>query len=218
MEILKSKVVIFGSSGHAKSLVDIIESDPNFELVGFIDNLKLKGDEVLNYKVIGEEKSLPELMSEYGFEHGVVGIGENFLRSRVVEKILKLVPNFQFINCIHKSANISKHIQMGVGNVVMAGASIKASSIVSNHSIINTNSSLGHDCNLEDFISLAPNSAVGGNCNVGKYSHIGIGASVIQKIDIGRNCIIGGGSLVNKHTESDSIYYGVPAKLAPKQK
>ena len=72
MEILKSKVVIFGSSGHAKSLVDIIESDPNFELVGFIDNLKLKGDEVLNYKVIGEEKSLPELMSEYGFEHGVV--------------------------------------------------------------------------------------------------------------------------------------------------
>lgn len=217
MEILKSKVVIFGSSGQAKNIVDIIESNNNFELVGFIDNFKLKGDEVLNYKIIGDDKSLPKLMSEFGFQHGVVGIGENFLRSMVVEKILKLVPNFQFINCIHKSANISKHIKIGVGNVIMAGASIKASSVVSNHSILNTNSSLGHDCNLEDFISLAPNSSVGGNCKVGKYSHIGIGASVIENIDIGRNCIIGGGSLVNKDTESDSIYYGVPAKLATRK-
>ena len=31
------KVVIFGASGHAKVIVDIIESNNNFDLIGFID-------------------------------------------------------------------------------------------------------------------------------------------------------------------------------------
>lgn len=209
----KSKVVIFGSSGHAKVIVDIIESDTHLKLVGFIDKYRSVGDELLGYKVIGNEESLPHLMSQYGFYQGVVGIGDNFLRSKVVRIIKYLVPNFNFVNCIHKSANISKHLNMGVGNVVMPGASINASSIVSNHCIFNTNSSLDHDCRMEDFSSLSPNSVVGGNCKIGKYSNVGIGASVHHGINIGSNCIIGGGSLVNKNTDSNSTYYGIPASL-----
>ena len=100
-----------------------------------------------------------------------------------------------------------------MGNVVMPGATINASSVISNHCILNTNSSLDHDCIMSNFSSLGPNSAVGGNCNIGEFSKIGIGASVFHGIRVDRNCIIGGGSLVNKHTEPDSVYYGVPARF-----
>ena len=94
----------------------------------------------------------------------------------LVEKIKELAPNFQFINCIHKSAKVSKHLTIGIGNVVMPGATINASSVISNHCIFNTNSSLDHDCIVSNFSSLGPNSAVGGNCNIGEFSAIGIGA------------------------------------------
>lgn len=210
---MKPKVVIFGSSGHAKVIVDIIESESKFELLGFIDKFKSVGDEILGYKVIGDEESLSDLMVKFGFDQGVVGIGDNFIRSRVVLKIKELAPNFQFINCIHKSAKVSNHLTIGIGNVVMPGATINASSVISNHCIFNTNSSLDHDCILSNFSSLGPNSAVGGNCNIGEFSAVGIGASVFHGIHIDDNCIIGGGSLVNKHTQPNSVYYGVPAKL-----
>ena len=44
------KVVIFGTSGHAKVIVDIIESNPKFELIGFVDNHLFVGKKVIENK------------------------------------------------------------------------------------------------------------------------------------------------------------------------
>ena len=120
----KISVVIFGVSGHAKVILDIIESGNSYELLGFIDNNKPIGTNVLGYKVLGNDSSLLQLMKEYHFNKGVIGIGDNFNRSKVAKFVYESSPNFQFINCIHPSANISKHCQLGHGNVVMAGVTI----------------------------------------------------------------------------------------------
>ncbi len=213
-----SKVVIFGASGHAKVIVDIIENNPEYQLVGFIDKYKCIQDTILNYQVIGDEESLPKLMTKYDFYKGVIGIGDNFTRSKVVKHIMKSVPDFQFINCIHNSANVSQYCNIGFGNVIMAGATVNPESVISNHCILNTNSSLDHDSLMSDFSSLAPNSAVGGNCIIGEYSNIGIGASVFHETKIGNNCIIGGGSVVTKDTNSNSKYIGSPAKFISDRK
>ena len=212
------KIVIFGSSGHAKVIVDIIESNNNFELIGFIDKLIPQETIVLNYKVIGDESILPKLMNKYKFNKGVVGIGDNFVRSKVVDVVKKIAPDFQFINCIHNSAKLSNYCKFGVGNVVMPGVSINASTIISDHCILNTNSSLDHDCHLESFSCLAPNSVVGGNCSISQFSYVGIGASVFQGVSIGKNCIVGGGSVLDKDAISNSVYYGIPAKRISERK
>ena len=206
------KIVIFGGSGHAKAIVDIIESNNNFELIGFIDKLIPQESIILNYRVIGDESLLSKLMYKYNFNKGVVGIGDNFVRSKVVDVVKKIAPDFQFINCIHHSAALSNHCKFGVGNVVMPGVSINASTIISDHCILNTNSSLDHDCHMKSFSSLAPNSAVGGNCSIGQFSYVGIGASVFNGVSIEDNCIVGGGSVLKTDAISDSTYYGIPAK------
>ena len=212
------KIVIFGGSGHAKVIVDIIESNNNFELIGFIDKFIPSETIVLNYKVIGDESLLPQLMNKYKFNKGVVGIGDNFVRSKVVDFVKKIAPDFQFINCIHHSAKLSNYCKFGVGNVVMPGVSINASTIISDHCILNTNSSLDHDCCMQSFSCLAPNSVVGGNCSIGKFSYVGIGSSIFQGVSIEENCIVGGGSVLNKDAISDSIYYGIPAKRISERK
>ena len=212
------KVVIFGCSGHAKVVVDIIESNNNYELIGFIDKFIPKSTSVLDYTVIGDELSLPKLMNKYKFNKGLVGIGNNFVRSKVVNLVKKIAPDFNFINCIHNSAKLSKYCDFGVGNVVMPGVSINASSIISDHCILNTNSSLDHDCRMENYSCLAPNSAVGGNCIIGKYSYVGIGSSIFHGVEIDENCIVGGGSVFNKNTKSNSTYYGIPARRVSSRK
>ncbi len=212
------KVVIFGCSGHAKVAVDILESNGDYKLIGFIDKNVPQNTNVLDYKVIGDESLLPILMKEYKFNKGVVGIGDNFVRSKVVNFIKKIAPDFQFINCIHKSAKLSRYTKFGVGNVVMPGVCINASSIIADHCILNTNSSLDHDCRMESFSCLSPNSAVGGDCFIGKYSYVGIGASIFHGVSIDENCVVGGGSILNKNAISNSIYYGNPAKRISSRK
>ena len=209
---MKTRVVIFGVSGHAKAIVDIIESNNLYTLAGFIDKNIPPGTKVMGYDVIGNDQSLNLLMEKYQFKKGVIGIGDNFTRSRVAQFVKESAPEFQFVNCIHSSSNISNYADLGVGNVIMPGVTVNASSVIKNHCILNTNSSLDHDGCMSDFSCLAPNSAVGGNCSIGEFSFIGMGASVFNNISIGSNCVIGGGSLVNRHIPSDTIAYGVPAK------
>ena len=48
---------------------------------------------------------------------------------------------------------------------------------------------------------------------IGEKSFIGLGSNIIDKIRIGKNVDLGAGSLVNKQLKSNSLYYGVPAKL-----
>ena len=207
-----SEIVIFGASGHAKVVVDIIDSNPSLQLIGFIDKDAPKGTTILGYDVIGDEGALLTLMKTYNFSKGVVGIGDNTIRRKVVQNILNLAPEFEFVNCIHSSANISEHCQLGMGNVVMPGVTINAASVIADHCILNTHSSLDHDSTMHSFSSLSPHVAVGGNCRIGQSASIGIGASVFHGISIGDHCVIGGGSVVNTDTQANATYYGVPAK------
>lgn len=212
------KVAIFGVSGHAKVITDIIEKEKKFELAGFVDNSLPVGTECLGYKVIGNDPSLGDLIKEYDIFGGVIGIGDNYRRFSVKKEIDRLVSDFNFVNCIHPDATIGKDVTFGVGNVVMAGAIINPSSSLGNHCIVNTNSSLDHDCCMSDYSSIAPNAAIGGNVSIGEFSAIGIGANVFHQVKIGTNCVVGGGSLVTKDTSNDAVFYGSPCKFVRSRK
>ena len=212
------KILILGAGGHAKVIVDIIKKENKFEILGFLDNSLKEGKKILGYEVLGKEDDLNALMSKHNIFGGIIAIGDNYSRSLLAKKIKKLCKEFKFINCIHPMSSIAFDATLGEGNVVMAGATINTSSKIGNHCILNTNSSIDHDNNLQNFSSLAPNSVTGGNVIVGKFSAIGIGATVQQNISIADNCIVGASSLVNKNTKSDSVYYGVPARFIREHK
>ena len=211
-------IVIFGSGGHAKVIVDIIEKQGEFNIAGFIDGYREKNTVLMGYKVLGGESSLEDIVVSDKIYGGIIGIGDNSIRAKVRDKIIKTIPNFKFVNCLHPKSILGKDVTLGVGNVVMAGAIINSSSRINNHCILNTNSSIDHDCLMSNFSSIAPNATVGGKVKIGDYSAIGIGVNIFNNVNIGHNCIIGGGSLVCHDTNENSIYYGSPSKFIREHK
>lgn len=207
------KVIIIGAGRHSKVIVDIIQNEKKYEIAGFIDTNLPKGYKVLNYEVLGKEEEINNVINENEIFGGIIAIGDNFIRKNVEKKIKLLCKGFKFINCIHPKSNIALNVSMGEGNVVMAGATINPYCEIGDHCIFNTNCSIDHDNRIANFVSIAPNAVTGGNVEVGEFSAIGIGATVIHNISIGNNCIIGASSLVNKATNSNSVYYGMPAKF-----
>ena len=51
-------IVIIGSSGHARVVIDIIESANEFKIIGLCDRFRVIGEETEGYKVLGKEEDL----------------------------------------------------------------------------------------------------------------------------------------------------------------
>jgi sugar O-acyltransferase (sialic acid O-acetyltransferase NeuD family) len=206
-------VIIFGASGHGSVILDCLEKEGKYNVIGFVDSYKKKGYRLNGYQVIGSEFNLPYLINRFNIVGGIVAIGDNWIRKLIVDRITKIVPNFNFINTIHPKAIIGKDVLVGSGNVIMPGAIVNANSILHDFCIINTNSSLGHDGIMESYSSLAPSVCSGGNLHLGQYSAVSLGVNIINGIEIGNHSVIGAGSLVVENFGDNIVAYGSPAKV-----
>ncbi|WP_378187985.1 NeuD/PglB/VioB family sugar acetyltransferase [Aquimarina sp. W85] len=205
------KIIVIGASGHAKVIVDSIELQNNYQIHGFIDSYKPKGENVLDYEILGAEEKIPELVA-LGITKGVIAIGDNYTRYIMAQKIRKLSPSFEFITVIHPSARISNYSKIGCGTVILTSANINADSVIGDFCILNTNSNLGHDGVMKDFSSIAPSATIGGTVTIGEFTAVSIGATIIQNLVIGDHAVIGAGALVTRDVDDYSVCYGVPAK------
>ncbi|MBP7496662.1 MAG: acetyltransferase [Bacteroidales bacterium] len=214
----KTNIIIFGASINSKVIIDIIEKEEKYIIAGLIDKTYKKGIKLMDYPLIGCDKDIIKIIKDYNINGGVIGIGDNQTRALVYKKIIKLIPDFNFIKCIHPSAEIGKNVRIGEGTVIMAGAVINSDSSIGKFCILNTKASLDHDGYMSDFSSLAPGVTLGGNVRIGNNTAVSLGANVIHKIKIGNHSVIGAGALVVKDIPDLVVAYGVPAKIIRKRK
>ena len=98
------------------------------------------------------------------------------------------------------------------GSVVFAGTIIQPDVAIGKHVIINTSASIDHDCNIGDFVHIAPGCHLAGNVQVKRGSFLGVGTTVIPNITINEWTTVGAGSNVITSLKGNDIYVGNPAK------
>lgn len=211
------KVIIVGSSGHSKVIIDIFEKENKYQIVGLLDSYRNIGEETLGYKVIGNEEDLSDLLSKNSNCKLFIAIGDNWIRNKVMNKIIDIVPKIDFASTIHPSAQIGKNVQIGQGVAIMAGAIINSDTNIGDFAIVNTKASIDHDSRMLKFSSLAPNVTTGANVSIGEFSAISIGATIKHGILVGNHSVIGAGALLMKNCADNLIMYGVPAKAIRKR-
>lgn len=200
------KIVIFGAGGHAKVIIDIIERQNLYEILGiFVDTPGIES--LMSYPILGEISECK------GYTKGIIAIGDNFGRKLVSEKVIENNPKIEFVSAIHPDATIGKEVHIGAGTVIMAGVIINVHAHIGDHCIINTQASVGHDVVIGNYATAAPGSRIGGNAFIGTLSTISMGANVIQKIKIGNGSLIGAGSTVIRDIPNGVLAYGLPAKV-----
>ena len=65
-------------------------------------------------------------------------------------------------------------------------------------SIINTGSTIDHDCDIDDYSHIAPGCVHSGGVTVGNGRHISTVTSVVQNISIGNNSVLAAVSVIYK--------------------
>lgn len=206
-------VVIFGASGHGGVVLDCLEKEGKYNVVGFLDSFKKKGRRHCGYEILGNEFDLPYLIDKYNISGGIVAIGDNCIRKNIAERIAGISPGFEFIHTLHPSVILGRDVKIGNGVVVMPGVVINSNTEIGDFCILNTFSSIDHDSIMQAYSSLAPRVCIGGNFNLGKFSAICLGAQIIENISIGEHAVVGAGSLVVRDLESFVLSYGSPARV-----
>jgi len=211
------KVVIVGSSGHAKVVIDIVRREERFEIVGLLDDARPPGAETLGLAVLGALHELPNHIENHSVYGVIIAIGDNFQRRRVVQRLSESCPNVVFPTLVHPAANVAPDVEVGEGTIIVAGATLNPGSKVGRFCILNTNCSLDHDSSLGDFASLAPHAATGGNCSIGPHSAVGIGATILNGIEVGEHTVVGAGALVLTPLPPGVVAYGSTARIIRKR-
>jgi sugar O-acyltransferase (sialic acid O-acetyltransferase NeuD family) len=214
----KENILVFGASEHARYTIDIIEKEGKYNIVGIIDSGLKNNVDFASYKVLGKVKELASITKSIHVNKGIVAIGDNFTRCKVVKEISNIVDSFSFISAIHPSVIFDKNVKIGAGTLIKAGVIIGNDVTIGSHCFLATKASLAHDSILGNFSSLSPGVTTGGNLKIGKCTIIGLGTNIIQGITIGSNTVIGAGSLVLKDVTNNVVAFGVPAKVIRKRK
>jgi len=207
------KIVVFGSGGHAKVIVDIIEKEGVYQILGFVDPIRSLGEDYNGYPVLGSEKEILDLKKKHRIDGGIIAIGDNWSRYKIVQNVLKSIPDFHFVKAIHPSSQIAKHVSINRGTVVMPGAVINSGTEIGEFCVVNTNSSIDHDNVFENYSSIMPKAATGGGVRIGEFSVLGMGACVLPAVQVGAHTLIGAGSVLLESAGDNSVFIGSPAKL-----
>ena len=195
---MKEKIVLLGCGGHAKSIVDAIETAGIYEIAGFIDNVCQDEFEYRGYRIIGCDEKLQEIYSS-GIHYAFVCVG--FLgRGRVRNKLYEELKEIGYIipSIVDPSAVLATDVNIGEGTFVGKRAVINSNALVGKMAIINTAAVIEHDCVIDDFCHIAISSVICGAVHVGENSFVGANATVIQGVNIGADAFIKACSVVVK--------------------
>jgi UDP-perosamine 4-acetyltransferase len=207
-------VVGFGAGGHAKVVIEILRSLPEYAIVGLLEaRCDLWHTSVLGVEVLGDDSMMAEL-KQRGIDHAFIGVGtvgDAQPRRQLYEKVAGF--GFQFVPAIHAAAIVSLSTTIGTGPTIMAGAIVNANSVMGNNVIVNTGAIVEHDCVIGDHAHIATGARLAGGVQVGPGAHIGIGAVVRQEIRIGAGAIVGAGAVVVRDVPAGTTVIGVPARI-----
>ena len=95
--------------------------------------------------------------------------------------------------------------------MVAAGAIINCDVTIKDGVIVNTGSTIDHDCVLELFTHISPGCNLAGNVTIGEKTWVGIGTKIKENISIGK-MVIGAGSVMISNIPSNSKCFGIPCR------
>lgn len=201
-------MVILGAGGHAKVIMEILESRDDVLLAGYVSAGGETGP-LYGVRRLGDDSNLQDLFAE-GIRSAFVAIGDNAVRKERMGILARI--GYRVINAISPKACISRYATLGVGIAAMPGAVVNAAATLGDGAIVNTNASVDHDCVIGSFAHVGPGASVAAQADIGEGVILGTGTCVIPGIGIGGWTVVGAGSVVVRNLPAGVIAFGTPAK------
>lgn len=188
-------VLLIGCGGHARTLIDLIETSGQWRIYGLVGLPEQVGSQVLGYSVIGTDSQLRDLRQQC--DSAVLAMGQladPSPRQRLAALLVER--EFQTPTLISPNAHVSRHAQIGNGSIVGHGVIVNAGAKVGSHCILNSRCLIEHDVLIGDHCHISTGALLNGGISVGKGSFVGSGAVLRESLVIPPGSVISAGKRV----------------------
>ena len=199
--LMSKRIAIIGYGGFSKELSCNLPKGS----CDFFVNKNLLNKNLVNNNV--------KAIEDIDFDHYKIlfAIGDPNIRKTLVNSFPKETEYFTYID---KYARIldKDTINIGKGSVICAGSILTTNINLGDFSQINLNSTIGHDCNIGQFLTTAPGVHISGTSDIGNLNYYGTNTALRNNIKITDSVTIGMNSNVIKDIDVSGVYVGNPLK------
>lgn len=190
---------IFGKGGHAH----VIRSLLPHPLIRFLVDRDPAGDDIPQSSFFAGDAD-PD--GDY-----YIGIGDNAARRFYFDRLKAM--GLTAATCIAPTAWVAPDAAVGDGAFIGPGAVVSARCRVGVNVIVNTLSSIDHDCEVGDDTQLTPGVTLGSYLRIGRGCFFGMKSCVIPRLEVGDRTTVMAGALVVRSAPADVLLGGVPARI-----
>jgi len=204
----KPKLILIGAGGHARSCIEVIEQQGQYQIAGLVGLPEQKYTHQFGYSVFASDDELQELSKFY--QYALITIGQIKTpknRKRLYQKAVEY--GFKMPVIIATTAIVSRYASIGLGSIVMHGAIVNAGATIGDNSIINSLALIEHDAKVENHCHISTGSIINGEVSVGSGSFIGSGSLIKQGVSIGKGCVVGMGLTVRSSLADNTHFTGL---------
>ncbi len=195
----KENLILIGGGGHCQSVIDVIELENRYNIIGILDvNLPL-GHTVFGHKVIGEDRDISKFSRKENvyFLITVGQIKSNSTRISI-NRILNS-NNCKLATVISPRAYISPNSIIKSGTVIHHDVLINAGVEIGENCIINTKAIIEHGVKVGDFCHISTGAIVNGEAKIADGCFLGSNSTISNSISISKNIIVGAGKFVKEN-------------------
>jgi sugar O-acyltransferase (sialic acid O-acetyltransferase NeuD family) len=210
----KSKLLVLGAGGHARTVLSILDSLGQWEVVGILDREEKSEKEIISgVSVLGSWGNLSKFRSQ-GISNAVVAVGDNLERRQLFGLLTE--SGFSIPTLVHPGAFVDKSATLGGGCVICVGAIICAQVKLGSNVLVNAGPIVDHETIVEDDVHIGSGCNISGRVKIGQRAFLGISTTIFEKKRVGRNVVLGAGSVLMDNLPNDVVACGAPAKISRK--
>lgn len=211
--MIASTMVIWGGTGHAGVVREALDPQ-QWRISAVFDRRAIPSPFNDVPLFVGTDGFAGWLQAQGSVERvaGAVAIGGTDGRSRLQIAGFLRSHDLLLPTIIHRAAFVATTATCGDGCQILALAAVCANARLGHSVIVNTASSVDHDCVIGDGVHIAPGARLAGEVVVEECAFVGAGAIVLPRLHIGRGAIIGAGTVVTRDVAENAIVAGNPAR------
>ncbi|UGA57362.1 acetyltransferase [Vibrio sp. VB16] len=211
---MRKRCIIIGCGSHCYSVISIIESLSEYEILGIVDMAAdFDPNEIKsNYKVISTLDKVLADKELFADCHFAIAIGDNQDRAVVYAQLReqgRLIPNF-----VSSHALVDHTVVLGDANIIAHHTIIGPQVKIGTNNLINTRVLVEHNSRVGNHSHLGPNTIMCGSSKIENLCLVGANSTLIPKTTLASFCTLGAGSVLIKNCESEGVtLVGIPAKV-----